>query len=366
MERVKMKNEKTDPEVYTFAINSHCKERYPREFASPERLRSPVTSNNHLNQLVTAYGPGHNCFVSVYSFSEWLRSGPKNKLDYTKAVIDTIFIDLDWKVMPEIALYETRLLELYYRHRNVDIRVNFTGKKGFAVYIDFEPIDIPDEDKKPVIRKFIEDIRTKLSLKTLDKQCIDGISRISRLPNTKHHDTGLYCIPLNRDQLWHMDGFNHIQELAKTPSEERVIVAESPYIHKKLTKIQENLIEEVVNIPVATKPVPFEFIPKQQAIIPGSSLCPGVMEIALGVQEGVRDASLCGLVAGLNLQLQMEYKEILNAVGEWSTKCTPALDYDSFILANKVNEIINREYRPCTFLIRAGVNACNKCPVMKN
>jgi len=162
-----------------------------------------------------------------------------------------------------------------------------------------------------------------------------------------------------------MDGFSHILELAKTPSKERIIVTESPYIHQVLTKIQENLIEEVVNIPVATKPVPFEFIPKQRTIIPGSSLCPGVMEIILGVQEGVRDASLCGLIAGLNLQLQMEYKEILNAVGEWSTKCTPALDYDSFTIANKVNEIIGKEYRPCTFLIRAGVNACNKCPVKR-
>ncbi|MBU0847434.1 hypothetical protein KKH23_09650 [Patescibacteria group bacterium] len=345
------------------AWKAHCKGQYPREFATPERLRSPILNDDQLTVLIQTYTPGHHCYISAYSFDPWERINNK-KLNYNSAVIDTIFIDLDWKDNPEIALYEARLCDWVCRHRGIIPRIYFTGMKGFAIYFDFERTDIEPQFKKQVIRTFIEYIRDKLSLKTLDSQCIDGISRISRIPNTLHHGSGLYCIPLNRDQLWKMDGIKYILDLAKTPAKTPIIINNSESLPRMLLKIQDILKEEPLEAPRIAKTVPF-ILSQEQPInsnVKGTP-CLGVMEIIIGTLEGTRDICLCGLIAGLNLQLQMNKDKILDTAVKWSDKCTPPLNYNLSILDRKVDEIISNQYRPCTFLIRAGIKACKKCPV---
>ena len=348
------------------AWTAHCKGQYPREFATPERLRSPILNDDQLTVLIQTYTPGHHCYISAYSFDPWERINNK-KLNYNSAVIDTIFIDLDWKDNPEIALYEARLCDWVCRHRGIIPRIYFTGMKGFAIYFDFERTDIEPQFKKQVIRTFIEYIRDKLSLKTLDSQCIDGISRISRIPNTLHHGSGLYCIPLNRDQLWKMDGIKYILDLAKTPAKTPIIINNSESLPRMLLKIQDILKEEPLEAPRIAKTVPF-ILSQEQPIntnVKGTP-CLGVMEIILGVQQGARDVSMCGLIAGLNIQMGLSQTDIDKAVVDWMKLCDPPMNYDSSTRYYKVSEIVNKQYRPCTFLIKAGVRACSTCPVFKN
>jgi len=344
---------------------AHCKGRYPREFATPERLRSPILNDDQLTMYVETYMPGHNTYTSVYGFEKWNRIDNK-KLDYSRAIIDTIFIDLDWKEMPEIALYEARLFELDCYHKGITPRIYFTGMKGFALYLDFEPVEIEQEFKKPVIRTFIEYIRDTLSLKTLDSQCVDGISRISRLPNTLHKKSGLYCIPLSRDELWHMDGIQHILDLAKNVSETPIMVVNNKVIPEMLLKIQDILKETKVEVTEGRSTVPFILPQKQPDETPvRGTPCLGVMEVMCGVQEGTRDVSMCGLIAGMNIQMGLSPAEINSALEKWMNTCNPPLNYTESERHYKLTEIMNKQYRPCTFLIRAGVPACNTCPIKR-
>jgi hypothetical protein len=127
---------------------AHTKGKYPREFASPNRLHNPVTNDEDLIKLINAYRHAHNIFGSTYSFDKWERVDKKGKqiLVYENAVIDCIFIDLDCKILP-YAHYEAKMLDLYLNHYNCDPRQYFTGNKGFAFYIDFPEVDGKDCSK---------------------------------------------------------------------------------------------------------------------------------------------------------------------------------------------------------------------------
>ncbi len=75
---------------------AHTKGKYPREFASPNRLHNPVKNNDMFVKLVKAYAPAHNCFCSVYSFDNWERVLRHNKdvLVYENAIIDCLLDEL--------------------------------------------------------------------------------------------------------------------------------------------------------------------------------------------------------------------------------------------------------------------------------
>jgi len=187
----------------------HCKDRYPREFAHPVRIKSPIQNDTHLTNTVERWqDKGQSCYISVYAFEDW-RNRPQN------AVIDRVYLDLDSETDPQIAIDDAvKLIEGLERY-NIETTQYFSGKKGVAIYIDFEPVQIAPENKKETVAAFQHVLKRRFSLSTLDKAIIGDINRVSRLPNTSHQSSGLYCIPITIDEL--KEGIDHIRDLAGKP-----------------------------------------------------------------------------------------------------------------------------------------------------
>ena len=340
---------------------AHTKGKYPREFASPNRLHNPVNNNENFVKLIKAYAPAHDCFSSVYSFDDWKRND-NGVLHYNNAIIDTLFIDLDCDVLP-YAHYEAKLLDLYFNHYKCIIRPCFSGNKGFAIYIDFPQVKLDKDLVKPILRKYLEFIQSVLSLKSIDRGCFDCISRISRLPNTINRKSGLYCIPLSREELW--SPLSKILKTAKKPSKTPVLVNEFNGLPGILLSIEEDLKKQQLETTSDTQitiPEPFSSSKGNNKSSP-TSLCPGIVDIINGASKGSRDNSLCALICALNLQTCKTKDEIFPIVKNWMQSCSPPLDMQDFQLSNKIDHLVSNQYRPCTFAMRTGNHICQRCPV---
>ncbi len=340
---------------------THAKGKYPREFASPERLRKPVESDEDLIKLIRAYAPAFNIYLSAYSFDDWVRDA-NNILIYNNAIIDLLFIDLDCTTLP-YALYEARMLDLYLNHHKCQPRVYCTGNKGFAVYIDFPEVKLDKVLVKPVLRKFLESIQSVLSLLTIDRVCFDSISRISRMPNTKNRKSGRFCIPLSRKQLW--SPLKDIIKLTEQPSKTPIIINKCMSIPSILLGIEADLkaqqLNELTPLPnICTHPSSTR---RSEGTGAATSLCPGIVDIVDGVSKGSRDNSLCAVICALNLQSQKTKDEIFPIVKEWARSCTPPIDMTDFKLSNKIDHLVDNNFRPCTFALRTGNPMCAKCSV---
>lgn len=84
----------------------------------------------------------------------------------------------------------------------------FSGAKGCHVYVHFKPVIL--KNPKGTILRFVNLLETKLKLKALDPSVKGELSRISRIPTSKHPKTGLYSHP------WKIDySYNEIIENAQ-------------------------------------------------------------------------------------------------------------------------------------------------------
>ena len=96
-----------------------------------------------------------------------------------------------------------------------------------------------------------------------------------------------------------------------------------------------------------------------------TSLCPGIVHIMDGVSEGGRDNSLCAMICALNLQTRKSKDEIFPIAQYWIELCSPPIEMDNYELSNKIDYLVDNEYRPCTFAMRTGNKMCQTCPVSK-
>lgn len=231
---------------------SHCRNKIYREFAHktlkgvdfpnrdgtlPElrRLRfDPIKNVDNLNYMLHRFRNRPGLYVSVYAFTGCTEKGV---IDYGTAQIDRLYLDFDSKENPQLAIDEALLMVRVLAKNKIYCHCYFSGKKGIAMYLDFEPIKVESADKKELIT-FLFDLfeqevynsfenffglwiptTTKgfgVVLETLDHQVRGDISRVSRIPNTKHA-SGKYCIPISFGDM--RRGINHILALADHPSE---------------------------------------------------------------------------------------------------------------------------------------------------
>jgi hypothetical protein len=127
----------------------------------------------------------------------------------TDVVTNKIVFDLDCVTDIENARKDTievcnRLAEIGIPEES--LQISFSGKKGFAVEVEFETHMTPPEMKN-VVTEIAGD------LKTFDSVVVNA-SRVFRIPLTKHADTGLYKTPISIEELKH-SSLEEIQEIAK-------------------------------------------------------------------------------------------------------------------------------------------------------
>jgi len=174
-----------------FEIPENCY----RTFGNPQQI--PVFSNADLKVLIEQNQPGQPSFISICWFDEAHES-----------VLPEVFFDFDgseleatWKdVKKLVKFFDSEGLRPFY--------IFFTGNRGFHVHLEIKP----NTYSKRELRAFQEYLINTLNLKTACRSVVGDVRRLCRIPNTRHENTGLYCIQVNINQT-----IPEILELAKKP-----------------------------------------------------------------------------------------------------------------------------------------------------
>jgi hypothetical protein len=186
--------------------------------------------------------------VSVYWFRDASYLLGKVR-DYSTVILNTIYLDIDDenKQTPSIwGVYrETSKLVRYLRDNNIIPRVYFSGRKGFHVYIDFPPVKL--QYPKETIKMFVSRLEKQLKLQLIDSQCSGDIARVSRIPNTKHMNSGFYCVPFTIDEFLRFLNEGDILNIAKHPRFDfKLIKHPSKVVKKHLKKIDKEIENEAI------------------------------------------------------------------------------------------------------------------------
>jgi len=341
----------------------HCNHHFPREFGVPWRLNEKISDYvwNYTDLLRYAhrFNMIKNCYVSVYSFGD-----PR---DYNTAIFDIIYIDLDDEEHPEKAIDEGITLIGALQDRDIYPRFYFSGMKGIAIYLDFIPFDIAPENMKGVVSGFEENIEKRLELSTMDHCTRDAQSRISRIPNTKHMGSGLFCIPLTYGDL--EEGLDHIKELAQTPRDMRITINtdnELPLILRGYEKVvikkreRSDLIKQSEDI---KRKLGLGFKHHKGGEI---KKCKGVLHAEQGQKHPGREPTAIGLILAYSNWYDYSKEEVMAIMREWAAnKCDPPREWN-LIEARIETHYKNQTYTPCTFLMKYGHCEGAKCPVMRS
>jgi hypothetical protein len=226
----------------------------------------------------------HSCFISVYNYGSInnLKGINRNKL-----IFDRIFFDFDTKD-PEAEKLKTKLITLrkegprYQRTKQADLKeqlkgrvINneiakkavddaklfskifernygkepalfFSGFKGCHAYVFFEPFEIKNINR--TVHHFAENVKKSYDLEAMDLSVNkDAMSRISRIPYSKHQFTDLTVIPFETS-----DSYNEIVRRAQDPK------IQSFNVENHLTdfNIQLKKIDEILSqhTPIKSKP----------------------------------------------------------------------------------------------------------------
>lgn len=174
------------------------------DIAFPQRIMMSTDDMSKYYNFLNRYNGKRHLYKSVYRFNE------KNdkRVEPKSAVIDKIYFDFDG---PE-AYDATIKFHNWLVERDLYHCIFFSGNKGFNVYVYVESFT-PNMYNLGTLQKAIE---KKAGIKS-DQQTVGDINRVSRIPNTIHIRSKLYCIGLSVEELYKGEVFIR-QRAAKTPS----------------------------------------------------------------------------------------------------------------------------------------------------
>ena len=196
---------------------SHVKETYlveggvsikPKGF-----IRNLMFSPQETQDFRDAYG-NTGVYVSAYQYSS---PDQNNALLYGDFYLDFDMQNLtkdNFEILKEDVLYTLASLKVIFKIDYHEMRIYFSGKKGFHVIIPAIVLGVEPDNKLNETFKLIALECHKFSRhKTIDTQIYDK-RRMFRLPGSIHNDTGLYKIPITKEELSSMS-LEDILNLAK-------------------------------------------------------------------------------------------------------------------------------------------------------
>jgi len=192
------------------------------------------------------------------------------------------------KSTPGLAIADAARAYDWMEGSGITPRAYFSGKKGVALYIDCQEPDIPQDDdlKKAVLAKVVQGMLNG-GFTTLDFKASGDLKRISKLPNTLHPGSGLYCIPLERDDL--TKGMDHIRRLAKEPRDIAIEIHDDNDFHETLEELAQQVLETRKADALRKK----KGAKRREA--EKDSFCSGLSSALEGVDEGSRQLAAIGL-----------------------------------------------------------------------
>lgn len=152
--------------------------------------------------------------------------------DHCEMIADP-YLDFDTEDIEDPAEWEELTREVKYVLNYIEssmgippeeLRVYFSGSKGFHVIIPHELIGLaPSTVLNQSLRYFALGLSYVLNGRKVRKNCIDtGIydrKRLIRIPGTINSKSGLYKIPVSIDQLYNFC-YNDVREAARAPRED--------------------------------------------------------------------------------------------------------------------------------------------------
>lgn len=180
------------------------------------RLVRNAKTKKEIAEFVKAR-PNESIYQTVYEFHS-LNS--KGQATYDSAIFDKIFVEIDSEghsILTEEAWREMRKLIKWCREesspgKELRPQIFYSGRSGYHILFHLDHIDLNVKSDN-VLKHLIKKIK-QLSGVDIDVAANNGFSQLRRLPNTKNHKSGLYCIPLTLEEAEHYPPAKVI-ELAK-------------------------------------------------------------------------------------------------------------------------------------------------------
>ena len=142
-----------------------------------------------------------------------------------------VYFDFDSKDLVQAQADVKKLIDYFCKGHDVpatNVRVHYSGKKGFHVFVDYRVFDIqPDEELTYIIKDFALSLKKDLGLTTLDEG-VYTLPRMIRLPNSIHSATKLYKTELSHTEV--NLSVEEIKELAKVTREPLFDASEYEYV----------------------------------------------------------------------------------------------------------------------------------------
>ena len=338
---------------------------YRREFGDNSvnarwKERTPHTEKGVELDILTTIRSGLSCYATARYYTG-------SFLDVNSLSLDRIFLDFDSSDSPGRALREAgmaydNLLPIFG-----EIKIRFSGSKGCHLIIDgLEPAGIPQiaDTRKQVLRRFVEVYIDPLELKTHDRKVSVDINRLQRIVNTRHPKTGLWCIPVSREELNY--GIDEIKKLAKEPrldfienagiSEALKEALESAATYVYAKDRQKKRLERILKDtsrgmhPIDGRGMKYLGGRDNHASATvHSDHCPGITLALRGVEEGSRSLAALGLKKFWKLQGTYMPAKLVS----WNEHNVPPMDRDT------LEKVLGREPENsfCYFL-----NQAELCP----
>lgn len=177
-------------------------ERFPRKVGIPKPSdggKSPFMQIQVDNEVayvetIKKFWGGRDVYTQLYSDLQ------RGSLRW-----DKIYIDVDiceqHPTFADVFQVAKDICGVFFGSYNYDPRVYFSGRKGFGVYVDFDPVQI----KVHTLRVWVEEqIIDRLGV-TLDTTVLGDKSRISRVPYTLNYNALKYRVCQNCLAEWRVD-----------------------------------------------------------------------------------------------------------------------------------------------------------------
>ena len=214
---------------------------------------------------------------------------------------------------------------------NSDIRIYFSGSKGFHVIIPAEIFSIkPDINLNKQIEKFVKFCASKSGAECIDFGIYDR-RRLFRVPGSINSKSGLYKVPVTAEQLalfscddlleWAKKD-HPVPDTWKTPEKNSKAVSE----WEKIQAYEEPKKEHKAKHSDRS----FPLLPCAQAILNS------------GVSSGQRNIAGVALASSLLQSNNVKKEEILDLMDEWNERINPPIDISEvraiYLSALKMND----------------------------
>jgi len=201
---------------------------YPRAIGNPRQ--NFVFATEDIYRSYSKWNGNKSCFISTGGYDN-LQYEVGNKQSPKTIVYELTFFDFDHSSKPENAFADAQRLSSFLREMNVAHWVQYSGSKGYHLFIVHEAtrfkFDFKDgsgEALKQIVHQTQDHLRKTIGLNTLDEQTTGDPKRLCRFPFSKHIDrhgnsSGRHAMPVDVELL---DTLSHedIEKMSYRPKYE--------------------------------------------------------------------------------------------------------------------------------------------------